>query len=78
MKSLNDDERDRDRWLMESAGTHEAGLYFYRFSTRTVIPSGAVVRNPDSGIASPPDGSSVFYNRVDHRAAEIVILEHFR
>jgi dipeptidyl aminopeptidase/acylaminoacyl peptidase len=78
MKSLNDDERDRDRWLMESAGTQEAGLYFYRFSTRTVIPSGAVVRNPASGIAAPPDGSAVFYNQVDHRAAEIVILEHFR
>jgi hypothetical protein len=42
-----------------------------------VIPSGAVVRNPVSGIAVPANGTAVFYNQFDRRDTEIILLEHF-
>jgi hypothetical protein len=76
MKSA--DPGEKDRWMMESAGSADGTVEFLRLANHSVISSGLIVKDPVSGLAVSPDGSMLLFSRLDHRASEIVLLENFQ
>jgi hypothetical protein len=70
-------ERDQDRWFTEGPEAEQATIHFAPFASRTFSSVKAALKNPVAGLAISPDGTTLLFNQVDHRATEILLMENF-
>jgi Tol biopolymer transport system component len=71
-------EVDPGLWSMESAVSERAYLRFYSFASHHTTTASVIPKSPAGGLALSPDGHTILYSQVDHKAYEIALLENFR